>query len=59
MLRTTSRRILVVAVVLIAGTFAWTMLAQANAPGDQQAAALRGAGTSLIRGGTGHPRSPR
>ena len=46
---------MVVAVVLVAGTFAWTMLAQANAPSDQQAAALRGAGTSIIRGGTGSP----
>ena len=55
MLRTTSRRILVVVVVLVVGTFAWTMLAQANATDDQQAAAIRGAGTSLIRGGTGSP----
>ena len=55
MLRTTSRRVLVVVVVLVGGTFAWTMLAQANATDDQQAAAIRGAGTSLVRGGTGSP----
>jgi hypothetical protein len=55
MLKTTSRRILVVVVALVAGTFAWTMLAQAKATGAQQTAALRGAGTSLISGGTGSP----
>jgi uncharacterized protein with beta-barrel porin domain len=55
MLRTTSRRILVVVVVLVVGTFAWTMLAQANATDDQRAATIRGAGTSLVRGGTGAP----
>jgi hypothetical protein len=55
MLRTTLRRILVVAVVLVVGTFAWTMLAQANATDDGHAAAIRGAGTSLVRGGTGSP----
>jgi uncharacterized protein with beta-barrel porin domain len=55
MLRTTLRKILVVAVVLVVGTFAWTMLAQANATDDGHAAAIRGAGTSLVRGGTGSP----
>jgi uncharacterized protein with beta-barrel porin domain len=49
------KRIVVVAVVLVAGMFAWTMLAQANATDDEHAAAIAGAGTSLIRGGTGSP----
>jgi uncharacterized protein with beta-barrel porin domain len=49
------KRILVVALVLVAATLAWTMLAQANATDDGHAAAIRGAGTSLVRGGTGSP----
>jgi uncharacterized protein with beta-barrel porin domain len=48
-------RILVVAVVLVAGTFAGTMLAQANATDNEHAVAIAGAGTSLIRGGTASP----
>jgi uncharacterized protein with beta-barrel porin domain len=55
MLTTRLKRILVVAVVLVAATFAWTMLAQAKATDDGHAAAIRGAGTSLVRGGTGSP----
>jgi hypothetical protein len=55
MLTTKLQRILVVAVVLVAATFAWAMLAQASATGDEHAAAVRGAGTSLVRGGTGSP----
>jgi uncharacterized protein with beta-barrel porin domain len=55
MLTTRVKRIVVVAVVLVAATFAWTMLAQANATDDGHAAAIRGAGTSLVRGGTGSP----
>jgi hypothetical protein len=55
MLTTSLRKTLVVAVVLVVGTLAWTMLAQASATDDEHAAAIRGAGTSLIRGGTGSP----
>ena len=55
MLTTRLKRILVVAVVLVAATFAWTMLAQAKATDDGHAPAIRGAGTSLVRGGTGSP----
>jgi len=55
MLTTRLKRILVVAVVLVAATFAWAMLAQASATGVEHAAAVRGAGTSLVRGGTGSP----
>lgn len=55
MLTTSLRKTLVVAVVLVVGTFAWTMLAQASTTDDEHAAAIRGAGTSLIRGGTGSP----
>ena len=42
MLRTTSRRILVAAAVLVVGTFAWTMLAQANTTDDEHTGAMPG-----------------
>ena len=48
-------RILVAATVLAVGTLAVTMLAQANTTGDEHAAAIRGGGTTLVRGGTGAP----
>ena len=41
--------------VLALATLAWTMLAQANTTGDEHAGAIRGGGTSLVRGGTGSP----
>jgi hypothetical protein len=49
------RRILAVVAVLALATLAWTMLAQANTTGDEHAGAIRGGGTSLVRGGTGAP----
>ena len=49
------RRILAVVAVLALATLAWTMLAQANTTGDEHAGAIRGGGTSLVRGGTGSP----
>jgi hypothetical protein len=49
------RRILVVAAVLAVGALAWTMLAQASTTDREQAGAVRGGGTSLVRGGTGSP----
>jgi uncharacterized protein with beta-barrel porin domain len=48
-------RILVAATVLAVGTLAVTMLAQANTTGDEHPAAIRGGGTTLVRGGTGAP----
>jgi len=55
MLKTRLKRILVVAGVLVVGTLGWTLLAQANATHDERATAIAGAGTSLVRGGTGAP----
>ena len=49
------RRMLVAAAVLAVGTLAVTMLAQANTTGDEHPAAIRGGGTTLVRGGTGAP----
>jgi uncharacterized protein with beta-barrel porin domain len=48
------RRIVVAAIVLVVGSFTWAMLAQADTT-DDDAAAIRGGGTSLVRGGTGSP----
>jgi hypothetical protein len=50
-----ARTILIVAAVLVTTALAWTMLAQANTGDDEHAAAIRGGGTSLVRGGTGAP----
>jgi hypothetical protein len=49
------RTILIVAIMLTFGTLAWAMFAQANGDDDEPAAAIRGGGTSLVRGGTGAP----
>ena len=49
------RRILAVVAVLGVATLVWTMLAQANTTADEHAGAIRGGGTSLVRGGTGSP----
>jgi uncharacterized protein with beta-barrel porin domain len=48
-------RILIAAAIAIMTALAGTMLAQANTADDEHAAAIRGAGTSLVSGGTGSP----
>jgi hypothetical protein len=55
MRKKSARTILIVAAVLVTTALASTMLAQANTGDDEHAAAIRGAGTSLVRGGTGSP----
>ena len=49
------RRILAAVAVLPVAMLAGTMLAQANTTGDEHFGAIRGGGTSLVRGGTGAP----
>lgn len=55
MLMKRPRTIVVVVAVLAVGTLSWTVLAQASTTNDDHAAAIRGGGTSLVRGGTGAP----
>lgn len=54
MLKRRQKFLLVVAVLLTAG-LAGAMLAQANTGGEGHSGVVRGAGTSLVRGGTGSP----
>jgi hypothetical protein len=41
--------------VLVTAALTWTMFAQANPGNDAHSGVIRGAGTSLVRGGTGSP----
>ncbi len=54
MLKRTHRLLLLAAVLVTAG-LAWAMLAQADTTDEGHSGAIRGAGTSLVRGGTGSP----
>jgi hypothetical protein len=50
-----ARRILLVAAVLVTAALAWTVLAEANSDASGHSGLIRGAGTSLVRSGTGAP----
>lgn len=55
MLNPTRGRMLLVAAVAVTSLLAWAILAQARADNRPPSDAIRGGGTSLIRGGTGAP----
>lgn len=55
MLKKTTRKSLVVAAVAVVSLLAWAILAQARPEKLARSGALRGAGISLVRGGTGAP----
>ena len=50
-----THKVLLVAAVLLAAGFTSAMLAQANSSDEGHSGVIRGAGTSLVRGGTGSP----
>jgi hypothetical protein len=47
--------LLLVAAALVTTVLTWTMFAQANPGKHEHSGVIRGAGTSLVRGGTGSP----
>jgi hypothetical protein len=55
MLKEAKRKVLLVAAVAVVALLAWTILAQARSENRASSDAIRGAGTSLVRGGTGAP----
>jgi hypothetical protein len=55
MLNATRGKILLVAVVAVTTLLTWAILAQARAENRPSPDAIRGGGTSVIRGGTGAP----
>src|ERR1700757_1121815 len=55
MLKATRGKMLLVAAVAVTSLLAWAILAQAHAENRPSSDAIRGGGTSLIRGGTGAP----
>jgi hypothetical protein len=55
MLNATRVRVLLVAAVAITSLLAWAILAPAHAENRTPSDAIRGGGTSLVRGGTGTP----
>jgi hypothetical protein len=55
MFNATRVRMLLVSAVAIASLLAWAILAPARAENRSSSDAIRGAGTSLVRGGTGAP----
>jgi hypothetical protein len=55
MLNATRVRVLLVAVVAVTSLLAWAILAPARAENRTPSDAIRGGGTSLVRGGTGAP----
>jgi uncharacterized protein with beta-barrel porin domain len=55
MLKKTTVKVLVVGAVALISLLAWAILAQARPQNLPRSGAVRGAGTSLVRGGTGAP----
>jgi hypothetical protein len=55
MLKKAKRKVLLVVAVAVVALFAWAILAQARPGNPARSDAIRGAGTSLVRGGTGAP----
>ena len=55
MFKKTRSKLLLVTAVVVAGLLAWAILAQAAPRKADGSAAIRGAGTSLVRAGTGAP----
>jgi hypothetical protein len=55
MLKKTKGKLLLVTAVAVASLLAWAILAQARPENQVRSDAIRGAGTSLVRGGTGAP----
>jgi hypothetical protein len=55
MLKKTKGKVLLGAAVTVASVLAWAILAQARPENRAPSDAIRGAGTSLVRGGTGAP----
>lgn len=53
MLNRTASRVVILVTVLVVAAFAGTILARADTTGDESAGAIRGGGTSIVRGGTG------
>ena len=55
MLKKTRSKVLFVAAAAVASLLAWAILAQAHPAKSARSSVIRGAGTSLVRGGTGSP----
>lgn len=55
MLKKTKHKVLVVTAVTVVSLLAWAILAQARSDNHAPSDAIRGGGTSLVRGGTGAP----
>jgi hypothetical protein len=55
MLKKATHKVLVVVAVALSALLAWAILAQASPGSLARSGAIRGGGTSLVRGGTGAP----